>query len=237
VQQWLEEGLVDFLAFNDHLPAIARRMADDGRVAKYAERAGVSVARFREIVDATQARRDEVPDVVRRLAERARGAGVRMASHDDTSPEDRRYYQALGCEIAEFPMTREAALLARELANPVIMGAPNVVRGGSHIGLVRAADMVQEGTCSVLASDYFYPAMLAAPFHLARDGVLPIADAWPLVSRNPARAAGLDDRGDIAPGQRADLLLVDDSRSGAPRVVATLVAGELCHVTRHLALH
>ena len=237
VLQWIEQGLIDFLAFNDHLPAIARRMGDDGRVAKYAERAGVSAARFREIVGTSQARCDEVPEVVRRLADQAMRAGVPMASHDDTSPEDRRHYQSMGCEIAEFPMTREAAQLARELGNPVIMGAPNVVRGGSHIGLVRAADMVQEGTCSVLASDYFYPAMLAAPFRLARDGIVPLAEAWNLVSRNPARAAGLGDRGDIAVGQRADLLLVDDSRPGAPRVVATLVAGEPRHVTRHLVVH
>lgn len=237
VLQWIEQGLVDFLAFNDHLPAIARRLNDDARVAKYAERAGVNVARFRDIVAASQARGAEVPGVVRRLAERAEAHGVPMASHDDTSEDDRRHYHAMGCEIAEFPMCREAAVLARQLGNPVIMGAPNVVRGGSHISGVRAADMVREGACSVLASDYFYPAMLAAPFRLERDGIASLAESWPLVSRNPARAAGLDDRGEIRAGQRADLILVDDSRPGSPRVVATLVAGEPRHVTRHFALH
>lgn len=237
VLQWMEDGLVDFLAFNDHLPAIARRLKDDGRVAKYAERAGVSVARFRDIVEASQARREEVPEVVRRLAEQALRVGLPMASHDDTSEADRVHYQAMGCEISEFPMCREAAMLAREMGSPVVMGAPNVVRGGSHISGVRAADMVREGACSVLASDYFYPTMLAAPFRLQQDGVAPLAEAWNLVSRNAARAAGLDDRGEIRAGQRADLILVDDSRPGSPRLVATLVAGEPRHVSRQLAVH
>ena len=88
-------------------------------------------------------------------------------------------------------------------------------------------------------SSGFPYAMIGATLttRLAQDGIVPLAEAWALVSRNPARAAGLGDRGDIAVGQRADLLLVDDSRPGAPRVVATLVAGEPRHVTRHLVVH
>jgi len=237
VLQWLDEGWVDFLAFNDHLPGIARRMDDDGRMGKYAERAGVDVPQFRDIVARAQARAAEVPQAVRRLAGRAARRGVPMASHDDTTPEDRQHYQALGCEISEFPMRREAALAAQGLGNAVIMGSPNVVRGGSHINGVRAADMVQEGVCTVLASDYYYPAMLAAPFRLAGQDIVALGDAWHLVSRNPARAAGLADRGEIRSGMRADIILVDDSRPGLPRVVATLVAGEARHVARHLVVH
>ena len=234
---WLQSGLVDFLAFNDHLPGIARKLDDHGRIARYAERAGVSNARFREILEASRERAGEVPAAVRRLSMAASLRNVPMASHDDTSPEDRRRYQSLGCRIAEFPMGRAAALAARELDNAVIMGAPNVVRGGSHINGVRAADMVGEGICTVLASDYFYPALLVAPFLLATAGIAPLAEAWRLVSRNPARAARLTDRGEIAAGQRADLILVDDSQPAMPRVVATFVRGKARHVSRHLALH
>ena len=234
---WLHSGQVDFLAFNDHLPGIARKLDDHGRVAKYAERAGVSVSRFREILETSRKRGAEVAAAVQRLSEAAALREVPMASHDDTSPEERRRYQSMGCRIAEFPMGRKAALAARELDNAVIMGAPNVVRGGSHINCVRAADMVGEGICTVLASDYFYPALLAAPFLLAKAGIAPLAEAWRLVSRNPARAAGLGDRGDIATGQRADLILVDDSQPAMPRVVATIVRGQARHVSRHLALH
>lgn len=235
VAQWLDSGMVDFLAFNDHLPGIHRRLADEGRTGKYAERAGVSAEAFRRIVEQARERSTDVAAVVARLAAEAAQRGVRMASHDDATVEDRNHYQALGCTVSEFPMREAAALRARELGNEVVMGCPNVVRGGSHINGVRAADMVEAGLCTVLASDYFYPAMPAAPFRLAADGVIGLGEAWNLVSRNAARATGLPDRGEIREGLRADMVLVDDSNPKFPRVVATLVGGELKHAVRHFA--
>ena len=235
VAQWLDAGLVDFLAFNDHLPGIYRRLDDEGRTGKYAERAGVSAPVFRRIVEQARERSPEVGPIVARLAAGAAARRVRMASHDDTTAEDRDRYQALGCTISEFPMREAAARRARELGNEVVMGCPNVVRGGSHINGVRAADMVEAGLCTVLASDYFYPAMPAAPFRLAADGVIGLGGAWQLVSRNAARATGLADRGEFREGLRADMVLVDDSDPKFPRVVATLVGGELKHVARHFA--
>lgn len=234
---WIEEGRVDFLAFNDHLPAILDRADDPQKLGKYAERAGVSAAEFRAILMRAWARTEEVPQAVARLAAHAGKCGVAMASHDDMTREDRERYQRLGCVIAEFPMRREAATAARDYGNDVIMGAPNVVRGGSHLGGIRAADMVAEETCTILASDYYYPALLAAPFRLAADDVCPLAKAWHLVSRNPAHATGLLDRGEIAPGQRADLILVDDSLPGHPKVVATMAGGVLCHAARPLKIN
>jgi alpha-D-ribose 1-methylphosphonate 5-triphosphate diphosphatase len=235
VVRWLDAGAVDFLAFNDHLPGIHRRLDDEGRTGKYAERAGVSAPAFRRIVEQARERSAEVGPTVARLASAAAARNVRMASHDDTTAEDRDRYQALGCRISEFPMREAAARRARELGNEVVMGCPNVVRGGSHTNGVRAADMVAAGLCTVLASDYFYPAMLAAPFRLAADGVASLGEAWQLVSQNAARATGQSDRGEIREGLRADVVLVDDSEPTFPRVVATLVGGELRHVVRHLA--
>ena len=112
------------------------------------------------------------------------------------------------------------------------MGAPNVVRGGSHLNLISAASMVRAGLCDVLTSDYYYAALPRAPFRLAREDGAEVARYWPLVSTNPARAAGLADRGEIAPGQRADLVLVDPSGPEGPLVVATLVAGQVVHHDR-----
>jgi alpha-D-ribose 1-methylphosphonate 5-triphosphate diphosphatase len=106
-----------------------------------------------------------------------------------------------------------------------------VVRGGSHIGWTRASDMIAKGLCSVLASDYYYPAPLLAAFRLAVDGVLPLARAWDLISAAPAHAAGLADRGRLAQGQRADILLVDDKEPLRPRIVAVIAAGRLAHLT------
>jgi alpha-D-ribose 1-methylphosphonate 5-triphosphate diphosphatase len=83
----------------------------------------------------------------------------------------------------------------------------------------------------VLASDYYYPAQSLAAFRLAADGVLPLAQAWQLISAAPARAAGLTDRGVLAAGRRADLILVDDKLPLRPRIVAVIAAGRLVHLT------
>ena len=102
-------------------------------------------------------------------------------------------------------MAEEVGQEARAAGDWVVMGCPNVVRGGSHLGWASAARMAEAGICSVLSSDYFYPAMLRAALILADRGVLDLPRAWALISANPAAAAGLTDRGAIAEGLRADL--------------------------------
>ena len=104
------------------------------------------------------------------------------------------------------------------------------MRGGSHLGWINASDMIAKGLCSILASDYYYPAPLIAPFRLAETGVEPLERAWSMVSAAPARAAGLHDRGSIERGMRADLVLVDPQMAGRPRVVAVLVGGRIVHL-------
>jgi alpha-D-ribose 1-methylphosphonate 5-triphosphate diphosphatase len=90
--------------------------------------------------------------------------------------------------------------------------------------------MIAKGLCSILASDYYYPAQLLAAFRLAADGVLPFAQAWNLISAAPARAAGLSDRGVLAEGYRADIILVDDELPLRPRIVAVIAGGCLVHL-------
>jgi alpha-D-ribose 1-methylphosphonate 5-triphosphate diphosphatase len=131
---------------------------------------------------------------------------------------------------AEFPTTVETAQEAARAGDDIVLGAPNVVRGGSHIGWINARDMIAQGLCSILASDYYYPAPLIAAFRLAADSVVTIEKAWTLVSGIPAAAVGLADRGVIAAGRRADLILVDPVGE-QPRVVATIVAGRVVHLT------
>jgi alpha-D-ribose 1-methylphosphonate 5-triphosphate diphosphatase len=154
-----------------------------------------------------------------------------MLSHDDSSPEQRRWFRSLGCRVCEFPMNMETAQDAANGGDEIVFGSPNIVRGGSHVGWVKASDMVAHGLCSILASDYFYPALLVAAFKLAETDVLPFAKAWDLVSGTPARAMNLADRGSVAPNKRADLILVDAAVPGRPRVVAVLVAGQVVYIT------
>jgi alpha-D-ribose 1-methylphosphonate 5-triphosphate diphosphatase len=234
VLEWIETGRVDFLAFNDHVPDIGRKIGNGG-VAKYSERAGISDDDFRRLFEHAAARRADVPAAVERIAAHARIGGIRLASHDDETADQRRWYDARGCAVSEFPRTEEALRTARTLTNHVILGAPNVVRGGSHLQAPAAADCIAHGLCDILASDYYYPALVSAAFRLAADAICPLGDAWPMISRNPARAAGLHDRGEIAPGQRADLVLIDDGDPRLPRVHATVVAGALQYATSAIA--
>lgn len=235
IEQWLAEGRLHLLAFNDHLPGFVRRLANPTKLAQYAERAHMSLDQFADLVRKVSQRADEVDPTNNRLAAAARRHGVALASHDDADPEMRRHFHEMGCHLCEFPLTRATAEESRRLGDAVIMGAPNVVRGGSHLeGGMSAAEMAAAGLVDVLTSDYFYPALLHAPFILARSGRLPFAEAWRLVSTQPARLAGFPDRGEIAIGQRADLVLIDDSNPTLPRTIATLVAGRPVFAARSL---
>jgi alpha-D-ribose 1-methylphosphonate 5-triphosphate diphosphatase len=231
INRWLCGGRVDLFAFNDHMDSTVASRARPRKRAQMVERCGISNEEFEALVERVVSRAHDVPASIARLAEVARNAKVRMLSHDDDSPEMREAFRGMGVAIAEFPVNEETARAAAEAGDAIVFGAPNVVRGGSHTGWTNAADMIAKGLCSVLASDYYYPAQLLAAFRLAADGVLPLAKAWDLISAAPARAAGLSDRGILAEGYRADIILVDDALPLRPRVVAVIAAGRLVHLT------
>lgn len=227
---WIHARRIGVLAFNDHMSQVIGSLATKpDKLSAMAERSGVSSGQFAALARQVADRVAEVPASIRRLAAAARKAGVPMMSHDDRSAQERRDYRALGISICEFPTTLEAAREAIEHNEPTIFGAPNVVRGGSHTGSPCAEDMVRAGFATILASDYYYPALLAAPFLLAMNGAAPLPQAWALVSANPARALGLDDRGTLDPGKRADVVLVDPAIPDQPRLVATFANGRLVH--------
>ena len=225
-------GRVHLLAFNDHTPSIVRRAADPVTAAKFSERANMAMPAFRALADAVAARAAEVPAAQLRIAAAARLAGLPMASHDDDTVAARDGFRALGARICEFPMTEPVARAAVAAGDWVAMGSPNVVRGGSHLGWASAAAMAEAGLCRILTSDYFYPALAQAPFVLAARGVLDLPAAWALVSTNPAEAAGLRDRGTLAPGKRADVMLLEPGP--LPRIVATIANGRIAAGTAEL---
>ncbi len=220
----IESGRVHLLAFNDHTASILRKLANPSDGAKYAGRAGMTLDDFRALAERVASRADEVDAALDRLAAAARAQGLPMASHDDDTIPRRDRFRALGARICEFPTAEEVGIAAVAVGDPVIMGSPNVVRGGSHIGWASAADLAERGICTVLTSDYYYPCLLQAPFILAARGKMDLAQAWALISANPAAAGGLTDRGRIADGQRADLVIVNPTTQ-AP--VATFVAGSV----------
>ncbi len=156
--------------------------------------------------------------------EAARRYGAVIASHDDTTADQVATSRTKGVSFAEFPTTVEAARACRDNGILVMMGAPNLIRGGSHSGNVAAADLAQQDLLDILSSDYVPSALLSAALMLGDLwGDLPRGIAT--VTAAPARAAGLTDRGTLAPGKRADLIRVHRiGNAGAIR--GTWVAGQ-----------
>lgn len=149
-----------------------------------------------------QANRPKVVEIAQRHA-------IPLASHDDTTIDEVRQSIAEGVAIAEFPTTVESAAASRGAGMATVMGGPNVVRGGSHSGNVSARVLAEEGLLDVLSSDYVPASLLLAAMKLTDvPGVGGLPGAIRLVSKNPADATGLKDRGEIALGKRADLIRV-----------------------------
>lgn len=228
---------VGYVVFNDHIPHAA---LDKGkkppRLTGQALKGGRSPEAHLALMQDLHAQRAEAEGAVAALAARLSTAGVVLGSHDDASPEARQAWAARGVGLSEFPETRAAAEAAVATGGAsggahsgVILGAPNVVRGGSHSGNVSAADLVQAGLGNALASDYHYPAPRQAALQLADQ--IGLAAAWHLVSRGPAELLGLQDRGQLLPGMRADLLVLDPSG----RIGATIAGGNVTYLSGEVA--
>jgi len=235
VLNWLRLEPKPILAFNDHTTNMINKGHMARKFRQTAERAGLSPEGYADLLQEIWSRREAVAAAIGRLAAAARENGNVLLAHDEASPAEREKFRALGARASEFPMTLDTAAAARAHGEHVILGAPNVVRGGSHNGALDAAQAVAAGLCTVLASDYFYPAPLHAAFKLAGRNEDGLAAAWALVSANPAAVTGLEDRGGLSTGKRADLLLVDASDAAHPRVVAVLVEGRLVYSAMPLA--
>lgn len=226
---WIGERRIAVLSFNDHMQDTMADSDKPAKVQKYLDRTGLDRAGWDKLVDQTASRGGEVPASIVRLAQAARKAGIAMMSHDDMSPEHRDEFHALGVTVSEFPETEATAKRALQQGGAVVFGSPNVLRGKSHTTAPNATEMVSKNLCSVLASDYYYPALLLAPFKLAERLGGQASDYWHLISSGPARALGLSDRGELAEGKRADIVLVD-AKASVPRVIAAIVAGRIVYL-------
>ena len=192
----------------DHSPGVGQ-YADISYYRALRRSEGFSDAEIDSILNDLQARHHIYPDQNRRgLFARLAGMHIAIASHDDRTEAEVQANHVDGIQISEFPVTMEAARAAHARGMGVIAGAPNIVRGGSHSGNVAAIDMVREGLVTALASDYVPAALIEAAFRLYRDEVLALPDAVALITRQPAQMVGLMNRGQIAPGFRADLVRV-----------------------------
>lgn len=229
----LKDWAVTYLVFNDHLPhdRLLRGQKPRSLVAQ-ALRAGRSPEAHEELIAALHANGPEVPAALDWLCEQLKGHDIHLGSHDDHTAEGRDIWAKRGVQIAEFPETQAAAEAAKASGGHVILGAPNVVRGGSHKGNASALDLVIMGLCDALASDYHYPSLRRAAIMLWQSGALDLPAAWALVSSGPARILGLTDRGSLDEGMRADLVILE---RGTMRVAATLAGGRISYMSGDIA--
>ena len=229
VQRILAHRKSPLLAFNDHTSPLMKVVDVKAAVRRHAERAMVEPEHYLTLYHAVLARRDKVEPAICAVAEVARRHAVPMLSHDDRTPDERAFYRKLGARIAEFPVTAAVLDASAAAGDFIVLGAPNVIRGGSHTGAFVAEAAIREGKCAILASDYYYPALLHAALSIADSGILPLEDAWALISAAPAEAAGLRDRGRIAVGLRADLVVLSAREQ---RAVATICTGRPVYRSR-----
>jgi alpha-D-ribose 1-methylphosphonate 5-triphosphate diphosphatase len=194
----------------DHTPGQRQFRSLDDYKRFYAKQMGRTEAELLAYIAARQAEHDRYSAANRSaIVARARELGLALASHDDATIAHVEEAAEDGVAIAEFPTTLEAASAAHDAGLAILMGAPNVVRGRSHSGNISASDLVEAGLLDILSSDYVPFALLQAAFLLPRRiASVSLPQALATVTRNPARAAGLDDRGEIVIGKRADLVRV-----------------------------
>ena len=228
----MEEGAVDLLSVMDHSPGqgqfktmeayLQYMMGNHGMDRVQAEAA--AAAKLRAATGAGAR--------VERLVAHAQRAGVPTASHDDDSVHRVATMRNLGVTISEFPITLDTAKAAVSCGLATIMGAPNILRGGSQSGSMRAIDAIRAGVATCLCSDYQPSTLIGAVYLAVSQAGLTLPQAAALATANPAQACGLSDRGSIAAGLRADLIAVTQV-AGLPVVSQTWSHGRLVCATQY----
>lgn len=226
VKEMIEKKMVDEISFMDHSPGQGQYHDVEMYcrvLEKYQDRE-ISPEEFAGMLE--EQRNKEVLSFaqMKELCALAHANGIAVASHDDDSAEKLRVNREIGVDISEFPIQIETAKEARRMGFYTIVGAPNILLGGSHSGNMSAAEAIREDCADVLCSDYYPPAILHGIFEMEKQGI-PLPEMIRKATLNPAKAVGLaEDYGSIAPGKKADLLIID-MLDGYPVITHVLVDG------------
>ena len=226
-EDFREDDQVGLASLMDHAPGQRQFQTMDQYILYYKEKRGLSDEAFEKFIRRrVEASEKYSAEHRRQIAEVCTARGVTIASHDDATLDHVEEAKTFGVRLAEFPTSVAAADASHEAGMSVLMGAPNVVRGRSHSGNIAAKSLAERGVLDVLSSDYVPFSLIQAPFILAEDeGVMSLPQAIKLVTATPARTVGLDDRGRIAVGLKADLVRVR-RKSGVPVVRSVWRSGE-----------
>lgn len=210
VEKWIDLPLVGLVSINDHTPG-QRQFLDPEKLKQYYKgKHAMTDDQFEEFsIRVTELHHRNAARHRSEIVSRAHARALPIASHDDATEAHVKEAVANGMTIAEFPTTREAAQASRDAGLAVLVGAPNLVLGGSHSGNIAAIDLVRAGHAEILSSDYVPASLMESVFKLPAAGIgISLPQAVRLASLNPAKAVGLGDRGEIAVDRRADLVRV-----------------------------
>lgn len=230
IENFIQRGECDLLSVMDHTPG-AQLYAD-------VEAWGASDGHFRWLEGhdppylSYERKRNAMQawERMKRLASSAQQKRIPFASHDDKSRTRIELIKTLGATISEFPFSAEIARYEQQNGIASILGAPNAVRGSSHLNWLNAHNAAKTGLITCLCSDYHPTSLLAGVFQLANTGSAALHESVTLATKNPANVMGLSDRGEIAVGKRADLIAVSEWR-GWPFVTHAWVKGKLTHAS------
>lgn len=223
LKKLIDCGMVQILSFMDHSPGQGQFRSLELWKKYHVPVFKLSEERTQEIITQQQEKKSRSQQYLEELIHYAKERAILLASHDDDSCEKVDLLGEMGITIAEFPLNSETSAYARSKGMATGMGAPNVVRGRSQSGNISARELLEQGLCDFLCSDYHPTSMLQAAYVMTRDMGWDLADALACITSIPAQVARLDDRGEIAPGKLADLVVIEDE--DVAKVVMTIKSG------------
>jgi len=224
IKDLMRRNLVQILSFMDHSPGQGQFASLQKWKDYHVPVFDLSEKTVQDIITQQAFKKSICTDYLLELSDFAGRHSILLASHDDDTSTKIDLMEKMGITIAEFPLCLETARYAKSRGMTTGMGAPNIVRGKSQSGNISARRLVESRFCDFLCSDYHPSSMLQAVYSMIREMGMEPAEAFSYVCTAPAAIAGLDDRGDIAAGKLADLLVIEDRL--VPKVVMTIKSGK-----------
>ncbi|MEO1693460.1 MAG: alpha-D-ribose 1-methylphosphonate 5-triphosphate diphosphatase, partial [Cyanobacteria bacterium J06631_6] len=227
LSDWLKQGKVQLLSLNDHLPPEGDDYKLNRHLNSLRRRHKMSDGELQELIKTALGNKQKGLAQVEELVTLAHEHNIAIASHDDDTEAKVELSAKRGVSIAEFPATIKLAAQSKKYSASVLMGAPNLIRGGSHVGWMSVEAAAKAEVVDCLCSDYHYPSLFHAPFKLAEMGIVDFEQAWKMVSAYPAKAAGIGDaKGSIASGWDADFILLKPNQSYISAIASVYLAGK-----------
>jgi len=223
---WLDSHQIHLLSLNDHLPYPEEKAKLERYKNGIRRRISISEKDIDALIASLQEQRNVGQAQIKALLALAQKHHIPIASHDDDTLDKVHTSMQRGVKIAEFPMNKECASAFKDAGIHTLFGAPNLIRGASHVGALSAKEAVNENVLDILCSDYHYPSLFLAPFLLVSLGLCDFKEAWDKVSLNPAKAASIDaHKGSLAQNKDADFIVLNSLEGAMESLESVYING------------